>query len=141
MPDEVIRAASEEPSPEDVRLRKLVTELITQQNTAMIGLAKSMLTITFTAIGVVLALQEKWFGGTALTGGARRLLIGALIALLLSVPVYLTVVKGYRMKVSTTDYELVEDELTRLAALRKTLLNVGMVLTGLAAVLLAIAVV
>lgn len=141
MANEVIRAASEEPSSEDVRLRKLVTELITQQNTAMVDLAKSMLTITFTAIGVVLALQEKWFGGAALTGGARRLLIGALIALLFSVPVYLTVVKGYRMKVSTTDYQNVEGELTRLAALRQRLLSIGMALTGLAAMLLAIAVV
>ena len=141
MENEVIRAASEDPTSEDARLRKLVTELITQQSKAMVDLGKSMLTITFTAIGVVLALQEKWFGGTALTGSARRLLIAALIALLSSVPVYLTVVKGYRMKVSTADYQDVEGELTRLAALRQKLLNIGMALTGLAAILLAIAVV
>ena len=68
MADEVIHATSEEPSAEDTRLRTLVTDLISQQNKAMIDLAKSMLTITFTAIGVVLALQENWFGGSEQTG-------------------------------------------------------------------------
>jgi hypothetical protein len=141
MADEVIHATSEEPSAEDARLRKLLTDLISQQNKTMIDLAKSMLTITFTAIGVVLALQEKWFGGPTLTGAARGLVICALAALFLSVPVYLTVIRGYRMAVSTTDYQLVEEELSRLATLRSRLVNVGMVLTGLAAVLLAIAIV
>jgi hypothetical protein len=136
-----IRATSEEPSAEDVRLRKLVTDLITQQNTALIDVAKTMMTLTFTAIGVGLALQDQWFGGAALTGRARYLLIGALATLLVSVPVYLTVVRGYRLNVSTSDYQLVEDELTRLAALRSRLLSVGMALTGLAAVLLAIAII
>src|SRR5262245_36029935 len=70
MTDEVIHATSEEPSAEDARLRTLVTDLISQQNKAMIDLAKSMLTITFTAIGVVLALQEHWFGGSKQTGAA-----------------------------------------------------------------------
>jgi hypothetical protein len=141
MADEVIHATSEEPSAEDTRLRTLVTDLISQQNKAMIDLAKSMLTITFTAIGVVLALQENWFGGSEQTGAARGLVVGALVALFLSVPVYLTVIRGYRMSVSTTDYQLVEDELSRLATLRSRLVNAGMALTGLAAVLLAIAIV
>jgi hypothetical protein len=107
----------------------------------MIDLAKSMLTITFTAFGVVLALQEKWFGATSLTGTPRNLMIAALMVLLASVPAYLTVVKGYRLKVSSTDYQLVEDELTRLARLRHRGLNVGLALTGIAAILLAIAIV
>ena len=63
------------------------------------------------------------------------------MALFLSVPVYLTVIRGYRMSVSTTDFQLVEDELSRLATLRSRLVNAGMALTGLAAVLLAIAIV
>jgi hypothetical protein len=141
MADEVIHAISEEPSAEDARLRTLVTDLISQQNKAMIDLAKNMLTITFTAIGVVLALQEKWLGGSEQTGAARGLVIGALVALFLSVPVYLTVIRGYRMAVSTTDYQLVEDELSRLATLRSKLVNAGMGLTGLAAALLVIAIV
>ena len=141
MVDEVIQATSEEPSAEDARLRTMVTDLISQQNKAMTDLAKSMLTITFTAIGVVLALQEKWFGGSRPTGAARGLVISALVVLFLSVPVYLTVIGGYRIAVSTTDYQTVEEELSRLVTLRSRLVNMGMVLTGLAAVLLAIAIV
>jgi hypothetical protein len=140
MADEVIEATSEEPSAEDVRLRKLVTDLISQQNKAMIDLAKSMLTITFTAIGVVLALHKDWFGVSRQTGD-KVLVVGALVTLLLSVPVYLIVIRGYRMAVSTTDYQRVEEELSRLATLRSRLVNAGMALTGLAAVLLAIAIV
>ena len=140
MADEVIRATSEEPSAEDARLRNLVTDLISQQNKAMIDLAKSMLTITFTAIGVVLALQKDWFG-ISRQAGDRVLVVGALVALLLSIPVYLIVIRGYRMAVSTTDYQRVEEELSRLATLRSRLVNAGMALTGLAAVLLAIAIV
>ena len=141
MADEVIQATSEEPSEEDIRLRKLVTDLISQQNKAMIDLGKIMLTLTFTAIGVVLALQERWFGGTSLSGTPRRLLIFALVALFASVPIYLTVVRGYRMRVSTADYQLVEDEFLRLASMRNKLLTAGMILTGLAAALLALAIV
>lgn len=141
MTEEVIRATSEEPSAEDARLRSLVTDLISQQNRSLIDLAKSMLTITFTAIGVVLALQEHWFGGAKQTGTAKALVICALVALFVSVPVYCTVIKGYRMAVSTTDYQLVESELSRLATLRNRLVNAGMALTGLAAVLLAVAIV
>jgi hypothetical protein len=136
----IIEAVSEEPSAEDVRLRTLVTDLISKQNQSMVDLAKNMLTITFTAIGVVLAIQQHWPGGGA-TGAAKALVISALVALFVSVPVYLTVIKGYRMAVSTTDYQLVEAELSRLARLRSKLINAGMVLTGLAAVLLAIAIV
>jgi hypothetical protein len=141
MSEEVIRAASEEPSAEDVRLRKLVTDLISQQNQSMIDLGKSMLTITFTAIGVVLVLQQHWLGGSMVTGAAKGLVICALVALFVSVPVYCAVIKGYRMIASMADYQLVESELSRLALLRRRLTNVGMVLTGLAAVLLAIAIV
>lgn len=141
MADDVIHATSEEPSAEDARLRTLVTDLISQQNKAMTDLAKSMLTITFTAIGVVLALHKDWFGGSKPTGADRGLVIGALVVLFLSAPVYLTVIRGYRMAVSTTDYQLVEEELSRLANLRSRLVNAGMVLTGLAAVLLAIAII
>jgi hypothetical protein len=141
MGDEVIHAVSEEPSAEDVRLRALVTDLISQQNKAMIDLGKSMLTITFTAIGVVLVLQQHWLGGSRVTGAAKGLVICALVALFVSVPVYATVIKGYRMTVSMADYQLVEEELSRLAVLRGRLANAGMVLTGLAAILLAIAIV
>jgi hypothetical protein len=140
MADEAIQATSEEPSAEDVRLRKLVTDLISQQNKAMIDLAKSMLTITFTAIGVALALNKDWFG-VSRQAGDRVLVVGALGALLLSIPVYLNVIRGYRLAVSTTDYQGVEEELSRLAALRSRLVNAGMALTGLAAVLLALAIV
>jgi hypothetical protein len=140
MADEIIEAASEEPSAEDVRLRALVTDLISKQNQSMVDLAKNMLTITFTAIGVVLALEQHWPGGGA-AGGAKALVISALVALFVSVPVYLTVIKGYRLAVSTADYQLVESELSRLASLRSKLVNAGMVLTGVAAILLAIAIV
>jgi hypothetical protein len=140
MPGEVIKATSEKPSAEDARLRRLVTDLISQQNKAMIDLAKSMLTITFTAIGVVLALHKDWLGAAMRTGD-KVLVAGALGALLLSVPVYLVVIKGYRIAVSTTDYQRVEEELSRLATLRGRLVNAGMVLTGLAAILLAVAIV
>lgn len=138
---DAIPASSEEPSDEDVRLRALVTELISQQNRAMIDLGKTMLTLTFTAIGVVLALHERWPGAPTRSGAARTLLIAALVALFLSVPLYLTVVRGYRVAVSPVDYQLVEEELSRLATLRNRLLTAGMGLTGAAALLLAVAIV
>jgi uncharacterized membrane protein len=141
MTDEVIRAASEEPSAEDVRLRGLVTDLISRQNQSMVDLAKNMLTITFTAIGVVLAFQQHWPGHANATGTEKALVIASLIALFLSVPVYCAVIKGYRIKVSTSDYQDVEPELTRLASVRSRLVNTGMVLTSAAAILLAIAIV
>lgn len=141
MADEVIAASSEEPSAEDERLRALVTELISQQNAAVVDLGKTMLTVTFTAIGVVLAVHERGSDGLLGAGPHRALLIAALVALFLSVPVYLTVVRGYRVAVSAADYQLVEEELSRLATLRNRLLSAGMTLTGAAALLLAVAIV
>jgi hypothetical protein len=89
-----------------------------------------------------LLLQQHWLGGAkAATGAAKALVVGALVALFVSVPVYLTVIKGYRMAVSTTDYQLIESELSRLATLRSRLVNAGMVLAGVAAILLVIAIV
>lgn len=140
MATEPIRASSSAPTAEDERLRAITSDLISQQNKNLIDLGQKMLTLTFAAIGVVLAVQDQWFGGETTSATSRCLLIAALVVFLLSAPVYLLVVKGYKLAVTTDDYQDVEQELARLGRLRGRLTTTGTVMTGIATVLLAIAI-
>jgi hypothetical protein len=134
-----VQATSDDLTPEDDRLRAILTELISAQNQSMIDVAQKMLTITFTGVGVALAIQEKWFGGSPQSTVAKGFILAAIVMLLCSVPVYLGVIKAQNMAVTRNDYQFVEDELIRLARLRLHLVNVGMVMTGAATALLVLA--
>jgi uncharacterized membrane protein len=136
---ERVQATSDSPTPEDKRLRGILTGLISEQNSSMIDVAQKMLTITFTGIGVALAIQEKWFGGSPQSDLARGLVLASLITLLCSVPIYLGAIKVQSLAVTRNDYESIEDELIRLAQVRRRLVNVGMLMTSLAAAILIIA--
>ena len=137
---EPIRASGELPTEEDLRLRQLMSDLLAQQNKSLVDLAQKMLTVTFAALGFVLALQERWFGGSSPVGLARIAIIAALVLLLGSVPVYLGVIKGYRLALTLFDYQDVESELSRLGIIRNLLSSIGIGMTAVAAALLAVAI-
>jgi len=56
----VIVAESSSPTPDDERKRALVSQLLDSENGRLIDVAKHLATTCFSAVGVVLALHDKW---------------------------------------------------------------------------------
>lgn len=134
-----ITATSDEESPEDERLLGILRDRILEQNQSMIDVAQKMLTITFSGIGVVLAIQEKWFTASTQSSLSKTLVLTALVTLLGSVPIYLYVIKAKLLAATRNDFGMIEDELVDLAKLRRRGTSLGMTMTGLATLLLILA--
>ena len=113
----MIVAESSTPTPEDERKRLLVGQLLESENGRLVDVAKHVATICFSAVGVVLALHDKW-----VPAAAPRLLttaLGGAIVLYLSAGVLSLFGAGaYLHRVSLDDYEDVYAERHRVATIR-----------------------
>jgi hypothetical protein len=122
---------------EDVRKRGLVRELIQNQTKVIGEFAKQLVTTAFTAIGVVVALKEKWLGATARP--YQLLLLGIAIFLYLGGGLFAALAASAQLhRVSLSDYEDVDNEIGRVAKLRFRLTMVAFSLIALASLMLAI---
>jgi hypothetical protein len=97
-------------------------------------------TTGFSAIGVVLALKEKWLGAHAALW--QKALLGSAVALFLVSTLLATMAAAvYRHRVSLSDYADVDAELHRIAKLRYKLTTVAFGLLLLATVVIAVIVI
>lgn len=122
---------------DDLRKREIVRELIRAENQRIVDFAKYMLTVSFSAIGVVLALKDKWIGTNA--PPHQKLLLGISIALLLATGLLATLAVSSRIhKVSESDYADVDSELHRIAGQRYRLTQLGFVFCVVATTIVAV---
>jgi hypothetical protein len=132
-----IPAESVELTDEDLRKRDIVKALRESQNQRLVDFAKHLLTVSFSAIGVVLALKDKWLGTDA--PPHKKLLLGIAIALFLATGLLATLAASiYTHRVSLSDYTDVDAELDRVARLRYRLTWIGFGLSAAATILVAI---
>jgi|HubBroStandDraft_6_1064221.scaffolds.fasta_scaffold108265_2 hypothetical protein len=117
MANRTISGVSSAPTEDDSRKRTIVAELIQSENKAVIDFAKQLVTTSFSAIGIVLALKDKWLGANALLW--QKSLLGCAVALFLVASLLATMAAAaYRHHVSLSDYTDVDAELHRVARLR-----------------------
>ena len=136
MADDTIPAQSSALTEEDSRKYEMTKELMQSQNKVIIDFAKHLMTVSFSAIGVVLALKDKWLG----TAGRphQELLLGIAIVLFLATGLLATIaVSAYIHRVSLSDYADVDAEVHRVARLRYRLTILGFALCLVATVIVA----
>ena len=132
----VIPAESSARTDDDAQKQDLVKELVQSQNKVLIDFAKHLVTASFSAIGVVLALKDKWIGPSSMIGA--KWLLGIAIALFMVSGVIATIAVGaFVHRVSLADYADVEIELHRVATRRYRLTRLSFALLLIATVLVA----
>jgi hypothetical protein len=113
----IISGDSSAPTEDDSRKRSIVKDLVQSENKVVTDFAKQLVTTGFSAIGVVLALKEKWLGANAPLW--EKAVLGGVVALfLVSTLLATTAAAVYRYRVSLSDYADVDAELHRVATLR-----------------------
>ena len=140
MPDEPIAGTSSPVTEEDTRRRGIVGDMILAQNKSVVDFAKHLVTISFSAIGVVLTLKEKWVTGRPDAQRATLLLGISIAVFLVAVVLASAAIQVYRLRVSGADYDDVEAELGRIARRRYTLTMAAAGLCIIAAAMVAITV-
>jgi hypothetical protein len=124
---------------DDVRKRDLVKELIQAQNQRLVDFAKHLLTVSFSAIGVILAFKEKWLPEGA--PSHHKVLLGIAVALFLVTAILSTLAAStYVHRVSLSDYAEVDVELQRVATRRYWLTQFAFGISVIAMVLVALVV-
>jgi flagellar biosynthesis protein FliP len=137
MADRAIPAESSVLTEEDLRKRDIVKELMQAQNQRIVDFATHLLTVSFSAIGVVLALKDNWLGTDA--PPHQQLLLGIAIALFLATGLLATLAAStYIHRVSLSDYTDVDAELHRVARLRYRLTRLGFGLSVIATIIVAV---
>jgi hypothetical protein len=135
-----VRAIVAESSPvteDDLRKRDLVKELLQTQNQRIVDFAKQLLTISFSAIGVVLAFKEKWLRADG--PPYQKIVLGIAIAMFLATSVLATLAADiYLHRVSLSDYAEVDVELQRVAKVRLRLTRLAFGMSAMATVLVAL---
>jgi hypothetical protein len=132
----VIAAESSALTDDDVRKRGLVKKLMQSQNKVLIDFAKHLVTVSFSAVGVVLALKDKWVGASSVVGASW--LLGIAIAMFLASGVTATIAVGvFIHRVNLVDYADAELELQRVATLRYRLTRLSLGLSLIATILVA----
>lgn len=131
-----ISAESTAPSEDDLRKRTLVEELIKSENKALAEFAKHLVTVSFSAMGIVLAMMEKWLTPTS-PSGHRLLLVVAIVMFLGAAAVASLAASAFVHRVSLVDYDGVEAELQRVAGIRHRCVVAGSVLLLAAAAIVA----
>jgi hypothetical protein len=140
MANRTISGVSSAPTEDDSRKRTIVAELIQSENKAVIDFAKQLVTTSFSAIGIVLALKDKWLGANAPLW--QKALLGCAVALFLVASLLATMAAAaYRHRVSLSDYADVDAELHRVARLRYRLTTSAFGLLLLATLVIAIIVI
>lgn len=136
MAHHIVHAESSAPTDEDVRKRDLVKELLKSENKAIADFAKHVVTVSFSAIGVVLALKDKWLDPHP--SRPQILLLGFALLLYLAAALVASLAAGvYGHRVSLSDYEQIDAELHRVAAMRHRFTKLGLILTAVATVIIA----
>jgi hypothetical protein len=121
---------------EDSRKRDMVKDLIQSENEVITEFAKHLVTVNFSAIGVVLALKEKWLGANPLF--EQKMLLGIAVVLFLAAALLSTTAAGaYVHRVGLSDYSDVESELHRVARRRHTLTMLGFGVTVVGTMIIA----
>jgi hypothetical protein len=137
MADPVVQGVSSELTDEDSRKRDLVKTLMTSENKAIAEFAKHLVTVAFSAIGVVLALKDKWLDSPA--PFQQRMLLGIALVLFLAAALTSSLAAGvYGHRISLSDYEGVDAELHRVAMFRHRLTNLGLIFIAAATVVVVL---
>jgi len=121
---------------EDARKRDVVKDLSQNQNKVIIEFAKQLVTMAFTAIGVVLALKEKWLGAAARPYQIVLLALAILLYLGTGLIAALAV-SAQLHRVSLADYAEVDSEVARVSKLRFKMTMIGFSFFGAATLLVA----
>ncbi len=136
MANRTISGESSAPTENDSRKRTIVNDLVQSENKVVADFAKQLVTTDFSAIGVVLALKEKWLGANAPVW--QKALLGSAVALFLVSTLLATMAAAaYRHRVSLADYADVDAELHRIAKLRYRLTTLAFGFLLLATVVIA----
>lgn len=136
MAGSTIPAVSSELTEEDLRKHAMVKDLMHSQNKVIADFAKHLVTVSFSAIGIVLALKDKWLGTNA--PSYQELLLGIAIALFLVTGLVATLaVSAHILRVSLSDYADIDVELHRVARLRYRLTILGFGLSLVATIIVA----
>lgn len=136
MADHAIPGESSALTEEDSRKHDMVKELMQSQNKVIVDFAKHLMTVSFSAIGVVLALKDKWLSTDA--PSHQELLLGIAIALFLATGLVATLAaSAYIHRVSLSDYADVDAEQHRVARLRHRLTSLGFGLSAVATIIVA----
>jgi len=95
-----------------------------------------LVTICFSAIGVVLALKDKWIRGLPDEQVKSTLLAVAIALFLLGALISAMATRASRLRLSLSDYADVEGELSRLAGRRHycTVASMGLIAVGVGVV-------
>lgn len=131
MANHVIHGESSALTDEDSRKRDLVKKLMKSENKAIAEFAKHLVTVAFSAIGVVLALKDKWLDSPA--SFQQRMLLSIALTLYLAAALMSSLAAGvYGHRISLSDYGDVDAELHRVATFRHRLTNLGLMFTAAA---------
>ena len=137
MPPQVIVAESSAPTPEDERQRLLVSQLLEAENGRLVDVAKHLATVCFSAVGVVLALHDKWVP-TSAARSVTTALGGAIVLYLAAGVSSLFGAGAYVHRVTLADYAEVDVERHRVATIRFRLVILALALFVAATLLVSI---
>lgn len=130
---QVVQAGGSLPTPDDEHLRQLASDVLANENKTVITFAKNLVTVCFSAIGVIVALQQY----TSAHAAHRNIVVlGIAIALLLVASVVSSLaIQAVRLRVSENDYGMVSSELHRAAKYRYRLTWAALALIIVAVIL------
>ena len=130
---QVVAAEGSLPTPDDEYRRQLASDVLANENKTVITFAKNLVTVCFSAIGVIVALQQY----TSAHATHRNIVVlGIAIALLLLASVVFSLaIQAVRLRVSENDYGKVSSELHRAAKYRYRLTWAALALIIVAVVL------
>ncbi len=124
MADGRIRAQGAPVTNEDSRRYDLVKSVMQAQTKVIVEFAKLLVTVSFSAVGVVVALKDKWLGDDP--PSYQEVLLGIAVALFLATALVATLAaSSYVHRVSLSDYADVDAEVHRVATLRHRLTIAG----------------
>lgn len=130
---QVVKAKGSLPTPDDEYRRQLARKVLANENKAVMRFAKNLVTVCFSAIGVIVVLQQ--YTSTHATHH-NVVVLGIAIALLLVASVVSSLaVQTVRLRVSENDYGEVSNELHRAARYRYRLTWAALALIIVAVVL------
>jgi hypothetical protein len=128
MADPPIVGVSMELTDEDRERRAIVVALLKAENPTIIDFAKHLVTVSFTAVGVVVAFADKWVGPGANVGPKRVVLAVAIVMMLAAAALAAYAASASTYRVSLSDYDEVDAELHRVARRRYAVTRIAMLL-------------
>ena len=120
---------------DDTTRRSLAVTVIEKSNEVSVDFAKQLVTVAFSATGLVLALKDKWLAADDTFGSV--LLAAGLVLFLASALTSTLAVAGRNVPVSLSDYQDVDADLVRIAHERAVITWVAVALLAVGALLTA----